>query len=224
MYGKIILSNTCHIFSPLSLLHCYGQVATILSFNPVKSVTNILMICLFWTATKKLLLKISRQNYKEEHCPTQKEIFSWNLVLYPISQFLHKNTRNDLNYHFATNQRALKPDVTFKCKNSCPEFPGFFALRQHTNTQQSFPISTANIDPEKILNENKNANCDEESRSCQHFLVKSELERLRQSFQLCYTEPQSKDCARKAWSFPRQLEVCSESESGFWIHFKKNKR
>ena len=47
-----------------------------------------------------------------------------------------KLSRNDLNYHIAKKHSAPKLDVTFKCKLCYQKFPGFYALRQHRNTQQ----------------------------------------------------------------------------------------
>ena len=43
--------------------------------------------------------------------------------------------QNDLNYHIAKKHSVPKPDITFKCKLCYAEFPGFYALRQHRNTQ-----------------------------------------------------------------------------------------
>ena len=43
--------------------------------------------------------------------------------------------RIDLNYHIAKKHSAPKLDVTSKCKLCHQEFPGFYALRQHRNTQ-----------------------------------------------------------------------------------------
>ena len=44
-------------------------------------------------------------------------------------------SQNDLNYHIAKKHSAPKPDITFKCKLCYQEFPGFYAVRQHKNTQ-----------------------------------------------------------------------------------------
>ena len=44
-------------------------------------------------------------------------------------------SQNDLKYHIAKKHGAPKPEVTFKCKLCYQEFPGFYALRQHRNTQ-----------------------------------------------------------------------------------------
>ena len=78
-------------------------------------------------------------------------------------------------------QRRPKPVVTFKCKLCYQEFPGSFASRQHKNTQHGFPIKTANVHPVDIIHEVEDANLKQELRSCQFFLVDSELERARRT-------------------------------------------
>ena len=84
-----------------------------------------------------------------------------------------------LNDHNAKEHGAPKPDVTFRCILRYQGFPGFCALRQHKNSQHGFPIKTANADPDGIINEGVDANLKEELRSCQHFLIDSELKRAR---------------------------------------------
>ena len=49
-------------------------------------------------------------------------------------------TQNDQNYHFAKKHSASKSDINFKCKLCFLEFPGFYALRQHRNTQHGMQI------------------------------------------------------------------------------------
>ena len=49
-------------------------------------------------------------------------------------------SRIDLNYHIAKKHGAPKLDVTFKCKLCYQEFPGFYSLRQHRNTQHGMQI------------------------------------------------------------------------------------
>ena len=90
-------------------------------------------------------------------------------------------SQNDLNYHIAKKHSAPKPDVTFKCKLCFPEFPGFYALRQHRNTQHTMQIGsgTRDVDVEQIVGDVEDQRLREELRSCQHFLVDSELERAR---------------------------------------------
>ena len=90
-------------------------------------------------------------------------------------------SQNDLNYHIAKKHSAPKPDITFKCKLCFQEFPGFDALRQHRNTQHGMQIGsgTRDVDLEHIVGDVEDHSLREELRSCQHFLVDSELERAR---------------------------------------------
>ena len=78
-------------------------------------------------------------------------MFSWNTVLYPMSQFLYKIPK--LNYHFSEKHSAPKPDITFTCKVCFQEFPGFYALRQHRNTQHGMQVGsgTRDVDVEHIV-------------------------------------------------------------------------
>ena len=57
---------------------------------------------------------------------------------------------------------APKAVVTFKCNSCYQEFPGFYALLHNNNTQLGFPIKTANVDPDDIINEVDNTNAEEE--------------------------------------------------------------
>ena len=82
-------------------------------------------------------------------------------------------SQDKLKYHIAKRHSVPKPPVAFKCKLCYQEFPGYYALRQHKNTQHGFPIKTANVDPDDIINQMDNTNLEEELRSCQHFLVNS---------------------------------------------------
>ena len=82
------------------------------------------------------------------------------------------------------------PDVTFKCKLCFQEFPGFYALRQHRNTQHGMKIGsrTRDMDVEHILGDVRDQRLREELRSCQHFLVDSEIERARHKVFNCAVE------------------------------------
>ena len=90
-------------------------------------------------------------------------------------------SQNDLYYHIAKKHSAPKPDITFTCKLCYQEFPGFYALRQHRNTQHGMQIGsgTRDVDVEHIVGDDEDHNLREELCSCQHFLVDSELERAR---------------------------------------------
>ena len=62
------------------------------------------------------------------------------------------------------------------------EFRGFYALRQHRNTQHGTKIGsgTRDVDVEHILGDVGDHSLTKELRSCQHFLVEFEIERARQ--------------------------------------------
>ena len=90
-------------------------------------------------------------------------------------------SQSDLNYHIAKKHSAPKRDITFKCKLCFQEFPGFYALRQHRNTQHGKQVGsrTRDVDVEHIVGDVEDHSLREELRSCQHFLVDSEIERAR---------------------------------------------
>ena len=85
----------------------------------------------------------------------------------------------DLNYHIAEKHSAPKPDVTFKSKPCFQDFPGFYALRQHRNTQHGMQTGsgTRDVIVEHVVGDDEDHSLGEKLRSCQHFLVYSELER-----------------------------------------------
>ena len=90
-------------------------------------------------------------------------------------------SQNDLNYHIAKKYSAPKPDITFKCKLCFQEFPDFYALRQHKNTQHGMQIGsgTRDADVEHLVGDVEDHKLLEELRSCQPSLVVSKLERAR---------------------------------------------
>ena len=85
-------------------------------------------------------------------------------------------TRDDLNYHIAKQHNVAGPSITYKCKLCHAEFPGFYALRQHKNTQHGTQIGfgASNIDVEDIVGDVDDQSLREELQSCKHFLVDSE--------------------------------------------------
>ena len=62
-------------------------------------------------------------------------------------------SQNDLNYHVSKKHSARKPDITFICAFWYQEFPGFYALRQHRNTQHGMQIGsgTSDVDVEHTV-------------------------------------------------------------------------
>ena len=86
--------------------------------------------------------------------------------------------QNDLNYHIAKKHSAPKPDITFKCKLCHADFPGFYTLRQHRNTQHGpqMGFGASNFDVEDIVGDQI---LREELDSCKHFLTDTEMENGR---------------------------------------------
>ena len=136
-------------------------------------------------------------------------------------------SQNDLNYHIATKHSDPKPDATFKCKLCSQEFPGFYPLRQHTNTQHGMQIGsrTREVDVERIVGDVEDHKLREELRSCQNFLVDSELERARHKvFNYAVETLNETTVNEKLDHFFQQFEMCSKNECGFWFHFGNHRR
>ena len=89
--------------------------------------------------------------------------------------------QSDLNYHIAKKHSTPKPDVTFKCKLRHADFPGFYALRQHKNSQHGTQIGfeANNIDVEDIVGDVDDQSLREELESCKQFLTDTEMENGR---------------------------------------------
>ena len=92
-------------------------------------------------------------------------------------------SQDDLNYHIVKQHSAAGPSKTYKCTLCHAEFPGFYALRQHKNTQhgKQFGFGASNIDVEDIMGDVGGQSLREELQSCRHFLVDSELQKGRHS-------------------------------------------
>ena len=90
-------------------------------------------------------------------------------------------SQDDLNYHVAKKQSVPRSSITYKCKLCHAEFPGFYALRQHKNTQHGtqFGFGANNIDVEDIVGAVDDQSLREELESCKHFLTDTEMEKGR---------------------------------------------
>ena len=91
--------------------------------------------------------------------------------------------QDDLNYHVAKQHSAAGPSKTYKCRLCHAEFPGFYALCQHKNTQHGTQMGFRlnNIDVEDIVGDVDDQSLREELQSCRHFLVDSEIQKGRHS-------------------------------------------
>ena len=92
-------------------------------------------------------------------------------------------SQDDLNYHIAKQHSAAGPSKTYKCALCRAEFSGFYALRQHKNTQHGTQIGfgSSNIDVDDIVGDVDDQSLREELQSCRHFLVDSEIQKGRHS-------------------------------------------
>ena len=92
-------------------------------------------------------------------------------------------SRDDLNYHIAKKHSAAGPSKTYKCSLCHAEFPGFYALRQHKNTQhgKQIGLGASDIVVEDIVGDVDDQSLREELQSCRHFLVDSEIQKGRHS-------------------------------------------
>ena len=90
-------------------------------------------------------------------------------------------SQNDLNYHVAKKHSEPKLDAIFKCKLCYQEFRGLYAICQHRNTQHGMQIEsrTRKLDVEHRRGNVEDHRLRDELRSCQHFLVDSEIESAR---------------------------------------------
>ena len=92
-------------------------------------------------------------------------------------------SQDDLNYHIAKQHSAAASKISHTCKECHAEFHGFYALRQHKNTQHGTQIGfgASNIDVEDIVGDVDDQRLREVLQSCRHFLVDSEIQKGRHS-------------------------------------------
>ena len=165
---------------------CY-EILAIISFAllPSSHFNNHIYFCR--TAIFEMPSLIRKEKIRCENCITQttknnivhhkKSCSAGTLFCTQCPNFSTK-FQNDLNYHIAKKHSAPKPDVTLKCKLCFQDFPGFYALRQHRNTQQTMQVrsGTRDVDVEHLVGDVECQRLREELRSCQHLLVDSELD------------------------------------------------
>ena len=86
------MSDTCYIFSPLILFHCFSQVATNFTFTSETSVTSLILKFLPSNAKEKLIVKIAEHKLEKKtffHCKRRVfQLGQFNLLSVPISQQL----------------------------------------------------------------------------------------------------------------------------------------
>ena len=131
--GEYNIKTLATNFLPLFLLHCQSHVA--------ETATKILR--LFCSLQKMPALdrnvKVTSENYgssvtKNDLSRHKSRCSGGTLYCTQCPNFSTKS-RGDLNYQIAKQDSAAGPSKTYKCKLCHADFPGFYALRQHKNTQ-----------------------------------------------------------------------------------------
>ena len=91
--------------------------------------------------------------------------------------------QDDLNYHIAKQHSAAAPSITYKFKLCHAEFSGFYASRQHKNSQHGTQIGFAAsiFGVEDIVGDVDDQSLREELQSYRHFLFDSEIQKKRHS-------------------------------------------
>ena len=90
-------------------------------------------------------------------------------------------SQDNLNYHVANKHRVPRPSITYKYQPCNAELPGFYALRQHKNTQHGTQIGFGanNIDVKDIVGDIDDQSLREELEFCKHLLTDTEMEKGR---------------------------------------------
>ena len=86
--------------------------------------------------------------------------------------------QSDLFYHIAKKHSVPQSSKTYNCKLCRAEFPGFFALRQHKNTQHGtkMGLGASDILVDVLLGVVDDRSLRERLESCNHFLTDTEME------------------------------------------------
>ena len=106
------MSDTCYIFWPVFLFHCFSQVATNFTFTSETSLILLFVEFISSNATKKSLVKTGEHELEEAFSDVKRnvQLGSFILLSVPISQQLASLT---LPYFFSSLNWLLKPDCTF---------------------------------------------------------------------------------------------------------------
>ena len=109
----------------------------------------------------------------KQHLSRHKSRCSGGTLYCPKCPNFFTKSRYGLNYHNAKKHSVPRPSITYKCKLCYAEFTGFYALRQHKNTQHGTQIGFGanNFDVEDIVGAVDDQSWREELDSCKHFLT-----------------------------------------------------
>ena len=147
-YLKILATNC----SPLFNLHCYTKLLQFFCSFQIILLNTFYSNAFFKSIRKVTFENCGTQTTKPNLARHKESCSAGTLYCTQCPNFFTKS-QNDLNYRIAEKHSASKPDVTFNFKLCYQEFPGFYALRQHRNTQHGLQIGsgTRDVDVERIV-------------------------------------------------------------------------
>ena len=155
---------------------------------------------------------LSHPNYKLNLARHNKSCSAGTLYCSQRPSFCRK-PQNDLIYFIAEKHSIPKPEVTFKCKLCYQRFLGFYALRQHRNTQHGMQIGsrTTDVNVVHIVGDFENHSLREELPSCQHSWWTPNLKGPgTQILQWRSGNSQRNNSERKTWSFFNILKCAAK--------------
>ena len=151
--------------------HYFFHIARVKLFQSLRLYQTLLSNSYHWNA----LAESKRQCYvwdlwypnsTNQSCQSLEEIIARVTVLPQMPQLLNKfPNRLELSYS-QKNTASQKHVGTFKCKRCYQEFPGFYDLLSNKNSCHGFPIMTANVEQDDIINELDDMNLKQELSSC----------------------------------------------------------
>ena len=163
-------------------MHCYSQGTSIsdVHFKSLCFLTNFAQIPFLNRYEKVTCENCGTQTTKLNLARHKKSCSAGRLHCSQFPNFFTK-PQNDMNYHIAKKHSAAKRDVAFKCKLCYAEFPAFYALRQHKNTQHGPQrgFGARNIDVEDIVGNDDDQSLREELESCKYLFTYTEKENGR---------------------------------------------
>ena len=173
--GEYNIKILATIFSPLFFLHCHNQVAKIVvDFQIILFITKIPAL----DRNDKFTCGNYGTLVTEKNLSRHKLRCSGGALYCPKCPKFSTKSREDLKFHFGKKHSVPRPSITHKCKLCLAELPGFYALRQHKNTQYGtqFGFGANNIDVEDIVGDNDDQSLREELETCKHVLTDTEIE------------------------------------------------
>ena len=174
------MKDTCYIFSPLFLLHCYSQVATSLRLFQNNLLYSYYSNAFPQSQRKTYLWEQRHSNYQNIIFRHKKRCSTGTLYCTQRPIFL-TTSQAVLNYHVAMKDPRVRAKST-QCNFFVEEFSGFSRLRKHRSSQHGNPMKTSNLDMDTLLGDIDDTELREEPNSRKHFLVDSELEKGRRCF------------------------------------------